>query len=783
MPLLLRDAQSCAWAPSQSGPDADLAQINSFPWSSPGPASPNLCSVCGQIKFSSLVQNQFQETDLEWVNNQSFRRLSGGIKLGLWGTIITNVGECEFCGLIKEYVDGAGSSGDIDPDNTEVWLQNERYTAEGRCDHPFYKSKPSSQIQVIVSFRPADPEWTSLDASATPETVFSFRLTPSDRHNLGPDTKRSPVTNFGEKATFRLLQWFDACQQTRKRTPHSSFWPDLHEGLQLSSRIIDLRGRRIIPAPPDCRYVALSYVWGKKNFFQLRRENVKAMLEPHSIDNLRLPKTIKDAMALCNALGERYLWIDSLCIVQDTDDKHMHMVTMEAIYRGAVLTIAIAAGSHADHGIPGFGTSFKSFPQARHVQTMWLAAPKKTFRESVDSSLWNTRAWTYQERLFSNRLIIFTDDEIYFQCGHGRVQGDMALDPHDTAYVAPQALGLDSYRIKLEEQLNFSLYTRIVREYMGRRLTHEYDIENAFGGARKIFCLIFGGSEVLFGMPLSILALGLLWYSEEPLQRRVRGAFPSWSWVGWIGRIEYPTLLLHAGERLLLRAKFADPLNRYRHLPNESFGPPAKHWEGRTRWLRQMSTEKEFYYTKRGNHTQPDAIWYSYPMEPMFHDPIPINRETGSLYLFAKLATFNAVASSQLNGRQLELYDANSVQCGRVRMDELQDWTLGATITVMAVSQTTLKAGDEDPAWSDTTASYSQPPGAKSWTIDLKVEHTALPFDPAVYDPKTCWCLYNVLVVTTLNQGGRAMRRHGIGQIHIKAFDDMATSEELIELR
>ncbi|KAI3317197.1 hypothetical protein HD806DRAFT_527274 [Xylariaceae sp. AK1471] len=95
-------------------------------------------------------------------------------------------------------------------------------------------------------------------------------------------------------------------------------------------------------------------------------------------------------------MGERYLWADSLCIVQNMNDKHEHMVMMEALYCGAVLTLVAAAGSHADHGIPGFSAPFNPAPKVRDIRGFWLTTMRPSFEHSIDSSVWNTRARTYR---------------------------------------------------------------------------------------------------------------------------------------------------------------------------------------------------------------------------------------------------------------------------------------------------------------------------------------------------------------------------------------------------
>ena len=199
---------------------------------------------------------------------------------------------------------------------------------------------------------------------------------------------------------------------------------------------------------------------------------------------------------------------------------------MEAIYRGAVLTIVAAAGDHANVGLPGFSAdTFRFQRNLTVIQGLSLAIMSPSFEQSVDLSHWNTRAWTYQERLLSHRLVIFTKDQLYFQCDHGRAQADSGLNPHDPTHVrylnSGNAARNEAYRIELREKVNINVYAQMVKEYSSRQLSFISDIENAFGGISKLVHILFGSSEVLFGMPISGLALGLLWISKRALKRRL----------------------------------------------------------------------------------------------------------------------------------------------------------------------------------------------------------------------------------------------------------------------
>jgi hypothetical protein len=156
-------------------------------------------------------------------------------------------------------------------------------------------------------------------------------------------------------------------------------------------RVIDVTDGRVVEAPRDCRYIALSYIWGKpplprtpemetwiKNGLltnpfckdalpRIIGGNSTALLHTKetstTIDNgllgnpfykEKVPKTIRDAMDLVSAIGERYLWVDSLCLLQDDSaDMADGIAHMDLVYEGAIMTIVAATGVDNNAGLPG----------------------------------------------------------------------------------------------------------------------------------------------------------------------------------------------------------------------------------------------------------------------------------------------------------------------------------------------------------------------------------------------------------------------------------------------
>lgn len=125
------------------------------------------------------------------------------------------------------------------------------------------------------------------------------------------------------------------------------------------------------PAALHTKYVALSYVWGQVSTFRLGRNNLERLSAEGSLSAIRheLPRTVNDAIDLIAALGQRYLWVDSLCLVQDDEeDVSMGIEQMNSIYHGSYLTIVAASGADASAGLPATAASPRAPPDCEGRQ-------------------------------------------------------------------------------------------------------------------------------------------------------------------------------------------------------------------------------------------------------------------------------------------------------------------------------------------------------------------------------------------------------------------------------
>ncbi|EIW59565.1 HET-domain-containing protein, partial [Trametes versicolor FP-101664 SS1] len=168
-------------------------------------------------------------------------------------------------------------------------------------------------------------------------------------------------------------------------------------------------------------YLALSYVWGKDSEqtpYRTTTSNLSTY--EHRIDPRVLPLTIRDAIYVTHKLGFRWLWVDSLCIIQDSDSDKTHEIgRMHHVYRYAHVTIM--AGS-----AEGVGSGFlqkRSPPDDVALPFICPPYPPNSTEHQPGVKAYEdelgcmaTRAWCMQEYLLSPRALIFTPRTILFRC-------------------------------------------------------------------------------------------------------------------------------------------------------------------------------------------------------------------------------------------------------------------------------------------------------------------------------------------------------------------------------
>ncbi|EWG35949.1 hypothetical protein FVEG_00129 [Fusarium verticillioides 7600] len=195
----------------------------------------------------------------------------------------------------------------------------------------------------------------------------------------------------------------------------------------------DIEPHLFITNPDDNgRYIALSHCWG--DTMPLKTTKASFTEFCHSISFARFPKTFQEAIIVCRKLNIEYLWIDSLCIIQDDEhDWAVESPKMCDVYQNAYLTIAAAAAHNSSEGLfhqrpfslrKSFPTVSKNDGKVEEVKI--FARPWDSqchWQNSIgdcpggrDTNPLETRAWTLQEHVLSRRILRFAAHELVWHC-------------------------------------------------------------------------------------------------------------------------------------------------------------------------------------------------------------------------------------------------------------------------------------------------------------------------------------------------------------------------------
>lgn len=320
--------------------------------------------------------------------------------------------------------------------------------------------------------------------------------------------------------------------------------------------VIDVVENCIVNTPPTSRYVALSYTWEKSDGTTVctTTKNLAGFKKPGGLIAARevIPATVRETIDFVRQIGERYLWVDRFCIVQDeTTAKQSQLNAMGKIYAGSYLTIVAAQSDDAS------GPLYNPCPSARaesHPDPLPMMTGRKILLDQTNGLMhtnWYSRAWTFQEYLFSKRKIVFQNDTVNWECAisawHETQKVSLDTIPELMSRhnyirtVSKSHINGDLAGFKFPPWPDVSRYARLVALFNQRNLTFPEDAVDAFAGVLSPLSRIFSGGFIS-GIPVLCFDAALLWQPHRRLLRRIsarksasEAILPSWSWVGWEG--------------------------------------------------------------------------------------------------------------------------------------------------------------------------------------------------------------------------------------------------------
>lgn len=391
------------------------------------------------------------------------------------------------------------------------------------------------------------------------------------------------VDHIGSPSSMQTArEWFSHCQQQHDcgeifpfiKTLVDDYPSRLLKLYEFSSKIIAVKLVQINQKPRD-PYAALSYCWGKPAEDRITLKTANESKFETSIPIDTIPKTIREAMTICTRLGLQYIWVDSLCIIQDSkEDWLKESQKMGAIYAGSAITIAADAAMDSYFGC--FNQKSKSqiekMEYLQYITTKTKSDQNSTLLVGGGSSISNTinaieksplttRGWTYQERLLPPRILHCTKDQQYWECRHGFQSEDDLINwgekrlrtkpsfvknlaDFDTSsgqwkesvLANPSATPNKNFAARLA--LGFWYAEVVTSNYCHRTLTYGSDKLPAISGIAKALSNTWEG-QYLCGMWDIMLPEALLWNRQignnEPSLPPSNAPYrcPSWSWAAY----------------------------------------------------------------------------------------------------------------------------------------------------------------------------------------------------------------------------------------------------------
>lgn len=386
----------------------------------------NICMRCWQDIFNASTYSKM------WLSER--KRVVSEVSLGNLG--ISTQNGCTWCRLLKTHVDDLmRRSGVLD---TEACLRmtmnikpchDSRITPTGSLDLEVALKLSLSSKTVRVGpcldaqDKDCEEDWTGglLHRHLTLD-VFANS---SDRAaKIIPTREMQPVVHSPD-AIAEVQRWIESCEDHVGCSTTSD--------VLLPTRVIEVlpmfgkqRSRLLVTNGLKGRYNTLSYCWGAQNTVLTHKNLAQFQKE---IDLSMLSKTVQDAIEITISLGIPYLWIDAICILQDCPrDKALEISRMASIYQSSHITIVAASAKNADEGfllpreapspantIPFMHNGFRAGTvqirrRITNIDVLLREVPGPPL-DPVDS-----RAWTLQEQLLSERLLVYSTDTLQWRC-------------------------------------------------------------------------------------------------------------------------------------------------------------------------------------------------------------------------------------------------------------------------------------------------------------------------------------------------------------------------------
>ena len=544
-----------------------------------------LCTVCTNIDLKEYFR---REIHVEWNEDKRVGPSQDALLLGALKDIVKRSEFCSFCHLVIESICKtqcpvkfitpqevrAGGTKQKTYLFSYLYADNKGSNA-ATVDSLSEKKDAQQAYRIGIGFR----DWHLFVqlGKPFPHIVGDIQLSAISAAQCGmPRLCHGRVFNTERVDMGMAWDWLSECETHHKQ---KCAFPDLAIGGSASPAgpqdllVVDVLLMNLCRMPHGSRYMTLSYCWPKVNTFVTTKSNVTELYIPGALrDNEgRMIQAIQDAIQCVSELGERYLWVDALCIIQDDEHhKSSQIQQMDRVYESSLLTLIHAPPEkrpqvEAHNGFVGYRKGSRIKEQDTYqVQGMELFNPLPDVDTVIRDSPWATRAWTFQEERLSRRKLYFTETQMYFRCscavfcedsvGEGMnpsacIYANTNLSNSSALYSSVSGLLGSSAtwltRTPIDNPVEaIDAYARLLNQFSGRQMSDPRDIIASFEGILSVLQESLK-TDFWFGLPEKYLDETLLWIETGPSLRRnvsinasSETTFPSWSWAGWDTTVE-----------------------------------------------------------------------------------------------------------------------------------------------------------------------------------------------------------------------------------------------------
>ncbi|PMD42949.1 HET-domain-containing protein [Hyaloscypha variabilis F] len=299
--------------------------------------------------------------------------------------------------------------------------------------------------------------------------------------------------------------------------------------------------------PSFDKYICLSHCWRKTDSMP---KTTSCNIQEHlgRISYSSLPTTFQDAVVFTRKLCIRFLWIDSICIIQDDKDDWMREASKVCqVFQASYLTLCATTAPDCSHGL-FVNSSRDELRDSRSMKietTPWEVHARHPLDHSCIPASWQVigkypllnRGWVYQERLLARRVLHFGPQELIWECASETTCECSLIDPFTPKQIHTQALQIKSAFKKMTR------WHEVVEEYSKLALTFESDRLPALRGLITQF-QSWETFRNVAGLWEGYLLFDLLWEAAGPERTRPdKRVIPTWLWAtvtGNSGHVSYP---------------------------------------------------------------------------------------------------------------------------------------------------------------------------------------------------------------------------------------------------